>query len=56
MVRVLASHHLDRFKSWRQRHLWVEFVVGSHFAPRGFFTFQFDLEHMDTFKKVLKNS
>ena len=56
MVRVLASHHLDRFKSWRQRHLWVEFVVGSLPCSAGFFKFQFDLEHMDTFKKVLKNS
>ena len=37
MVRALASHHLDRFKSWRQRHLWVEFVVASLPCCEGFF-------------------
>ena len=26
------------FKSRRQRHMWVEFVVGSLLAPRGFFS------------------
>ena len=24
------------FDSWTQRHMWVEFVVGSLLAPRGF--------------------
>ena len=37
MVRALASHLLDRFKSWHQRHLWVEFVVGSLPCSEGFF-------------------
>ena len=25
------------FDSWSHRHMWVEFVVGSLLAPRGFF-------------------
>ena len=37
MVRALASHHRDRFKSWRQHHLWVDFVVGSLPCSEGFF-------------------
>ena len=37
MVRALASHHLDRFKSWRRGHLWFEFVVGSFPCSEGFF-------------------
>ena len=51
--------------------MWVEFVVGSSLAPRGFSPdtpvspllqnqriskFQFDLERTDMFKRVLKNS
>ena len=24
------------FESWRRRHMWVEFVVGSLLVPRGF--------------------
>ena len=58
------------FESWRRRHMWVEFVVGSilcsdrFFFGSGFslslktntFKFQFDLERTDTFQRVLMNS
>ena len=37
MVRALASHQMwPRFDSQTWRHMWVEFVVGSLLAPRGF--------------------
>ena len=54
----------DGFESWRRRHMWVEFVVGSLPFTERFFSwhsgfplslktntskFQFDLEHTDTF-------
>ena len=29
VVRALASHHWPGFESWRRRHMWVDFVVGS---------------------------
>ena len=60
-----------RFKSQHWSHMWVEFVVGSLPCSERFFTghsgfslsskanffkFQFNLEHMDTFKLVHKNS
>ena len=59
------------FESWRRRHVWVEFVVGSLPCSERFFSgysgfplslktntfkFQFDLEHMDMFQRVLMNS
>ena len=59
------------FQSWRQRHMWVEFVVGSLLCSERFFSgysgfplssktntskFQFDLECTDTFKQVHMNS
>ena len=59
------------FESWRRRHMWAEFVVGSlpcserfFFGYSGFplssktntFKFQFDLERTDTFQRVLMNS
>ena len=59
------------FESWRQRHMWVEFVVGSlPYSERFFsgysgfplslktntFKFQFDLKRTDTFQRVLMNS
>ena len=59
------------FKSWRRRHMWVEFVVGSLPCSERFFSvysgfplssktntskLQFDLERMDTFKQVHMNS
>ena len=59
------------FESWRRRHMWVEFVVGSlPYSERFFsgysafplslktstFKFQFDLERTDTFQRVLMNS
>ena len=37
VVRVLASHQMwPGFDSRTRRHMWVEFVVGSLLAPRGF--------------------
>ena len=59
------------FESWRRRHMWVEFVVGSlPYSERFFsgysgfplslinntFKLQFDLERTDTFQRVLMNS
>ena len=59
------------FESWRRRHMWVEFVVGSLLCSERFFSgysgfplssktntskFQFDLERTDTFQRVLMNS
>ena len=59
------------FKSRRRRHMWVEFVVGSLPCSKRFFSrysgfplssktntfkFQFDLECVDTFKRVHMNS
>ena len=59
------------FNSWRRRHMWVEFVLGSlPYSQRfssgyfGFplssktntFKFQFDLERTDKFKRVHMNS
>ena len=59
------------FESWRRRHMWVEFVVGSLPCSERFFSgysgfplslktntfkFQLDLERMDTFQRVLMNS
>ena len=59
------------FKSQRRRHMWVEFVVGSLPYSKRFFSgysgfplssktntfkFQFDLECVDTFKRVHMNS
>ena len=59
------------FESWRRRHMWVEFVVGSLPCSERFFSgysgfplslktntfkFQFDLERADTFQRVLMNS
>ena len=60
------------FESRRQRHMWVEFVVGSLLCSDRFFSgyssgfplssktntskFQFDLECTDTFKRVHMNS
>ena len=59
------------FESWRRRHVWVEFVVGSLPCSERFFfgycsfplslktntlKFQFDLEHMDMFQRVIMNS
>ena len=52
---------------WGRSDMWVEFVVGSPLALRGFSPgtlalktntskFQLDLERMDTFQRVLKNS
>ena len=53
------------FKSWRRRHLWVEFVAGSLLGSERFFSgysgfplslktntskFHFDLERPDTFQ------
>ena len=58
------------FESWRRRHMWVEFVVGSLLCSERFFSgysgfpfslkasiskFQFKLERTDTFQRVLKN-
>ena len=58
-------------ESWRRRHTWVEFAVGSLTCSERFFSgysgfllslktntskFQFDLEHTDTFQPVLKCS
>ena len=57
------------FKSWRQRHMWVEFVVGSLLCSERFFLgypgfslssktntskFYFNLERTDTFKRGVK--
>ena len=59
------------FESWRRRHMWVEFVVGSLSCSERFFSgysgvplslktntfkLQFDLERTDTFQRVLMNS
>ena len=59
------------FESWRRRHMWVEFVVGSlpcserlFSGYSGFplslktntFKFQFDLERTEMFQRVLMNS
>ena len=59
------------FKSRRRLHMWVEFVVGSLLCSERFFSgysgfplssktntskFQFDLERMETFKRVERNS
>ena len=56
------------FESWRRRHMWVEFVVGSLPCSERFFSgfplslktntfkFQFDLERTDTSQRVLMNS
>ena len=59
------------FESWRRRHMWVEFVVGSLPCSERFFSgysgfslslktntfkFQFDLERTATFQWVLMNS
>ena len=59
------------FESWRRRHMWVEFIVGSLLCSERFFSvdsgfplflktntskFQFDLERTDTFQRVHKNS
>ena len=59
------------FESWRRRHMWVEFVVGSLHSSERFFSgysgfplflktniyeFQFDRERTDTFQWVLMNS
>ena len=70
VVRALASHQCG-FESWRRRHMWVEFVVGSLPCSERFFSgysgfplslktntfkFQFDLERTDTFQRVLMNS
>ena len=59
------------FESWRRCHMWVEFVVGSVPCSERFFCvyssfplslktntfkFQLDLEHTDTFQRVLMNS
>ena len=76
ITRVMKStrlHHMwPGFESWRRRHMWVEFVVGSLLYSERFlygysgFTlplktntsnkFQFDLERTDTFQRALKNS
>ena len=71
VVRALASHHWAGFESWRRRHMWVDFVVGSLPCFERFFSVysgfplslktnasknQFDLERTDTFSRVLKNS
>ena len=70
VVRALASHQCG-IESWRRRHMWVEFVVGSLPCSERFFSgysgfplslktntfkFQFDLERTDTFQRVLMNS
>ena len=59
------------FESWRRRHMWVKVVVCSLLCYERFFSrysgfplslktntfkFQFDLERMDTFQRVLMNS
>ena len=59
------------FESWRWRHMWVEFVVGSLPSSERFFSgysgfplslktntfkFQFNLERTDTFQQVLMHS
>jgi len=59
------------FESWRRRHMWVEFIVGSLLCSERFFSgdsgfplslktntskFQFDLERTNTFQPVHKNS
>ena len=37
VVRALSSHQFcPGFKSQCEHHMWVEFVVGSLLAPRGF--------------------
>ena len=58
-------------KSRSRRHIWAEFAAGSLLCSETFFSgysgfplslktntskFQFDLERMDTFQRVLKNS
>ena len=65
-------HKWPGLESWRRRHMWVEFVVGSLLYSEIFlygysgFTlslktntsnkFQFDLERKDKFQRALKNS
>ena len=59
------------FETWRRRHIWVEFIVGSLLCSEKFFSgysgfplslktntfkFQFDLERTNTFQRVYKNS
>ena len=63
--------NVAQFNTWRRRHMWVEFVVGSLPCSERFFSgysgfplslktntskFQFDLERTDTFKRVDMNS
>ena len=70
-TRARLSPMWPGFESWRRRHMWVEFVVGSLPCSERFFSgysgfplslktntskFQFDLERTDRFERVLKNS